>query len=66
MPSSTTLSASIHGLSEAAAQVLLKTVGTRARRVIEEWTGRPVFLELFVKVKPGWQDDPRFLEELGL
>ena len=43
---------------------LLKTVGTRARRVIEEWTGRPVFLELFVKVREHWRESADFLNEL--
>jgi GTP-binding protein Era len=44
----------------------VKEVGTAARRRIEEFLDRPVFLELFVKVKKGWREDPRFLEELGL
>ena len=43
---------------------LLKTVGTRARKVIEEWTGRPVFLELFVKVQDRWRESAEFLNEL--
>jgi GTPase len=43
---------------------LLKTVGTRARKEIEEWTGRPVFLELFVKVRDKWRENTDFLNEL--
>jgi GTP-binding protein Era len=45
---------------------MIKAIGTAARLDLEEYLGRKVFLELFVKVKPGWQEDPRFLEELGL
>lgn len=44
----------------------IKAVGTAARRGIEDLLQRKVFLELFVKVRPGWRDDPRFLEEIGL
>ncbi len=43
----------------------LKRVGIRARREIEEFLGRPVFLELWVKVRPKWRKDQRFLKELG-
>ena len=45
---------------------LLKTVGTEARRDIEALLGTRVFLELWVKVRPGWRDDERALRELGL
>jgi len=41
---------------------MLKKIGTEARLGIEQMLGRKVFLELFVKVKPGWRDDPRFLD----
>lgn len=43
---------------------LLKLVGTRARKAIEEWTARPVFLELFVKVREHWRESADFLNEL--
>ena len=43
----------------------LKEVGTRARGQIEEMLGRPVFLELWVRVRPGWRQDEGFLRELG-
>lgn len=39
----------------------LKKIGTSARQEMEARFGRKVFLELFVKVKPGWRDDPRLL-----
>lgn len=44
---------------------LLKKVGAEARADIEEMLGKPLFLELWVKVQPGWQDDPRFVLGLG-
>ena len=40
----------------------LKTIGSAARRDIERLLGKPVYLELFVKVRPKWRDDPRFLD----
>jgi GTP-binding protein Era len=42
----------------------LKEIGTAARHGIEALLGRKVFLELFVKVKPGWRESPAFVEEL--
>ncbi|WP_455384129.1 GTPase Era [Acidihalobacter prosperus] len=44
----------------------LKAIGTQARRAIEDMVERKVFLELWVKVRAGWQDDPRFLQSLEL
>jgi GTP-binding protein Era len=43
----------------------LKKVGSRARKAIEEFLGRAVYLELWVKVKKKWRKDKRFLKELG-
>ncbi len=43
----------------------LKRIGSRARTAIESLTGRPVYLELWVKVKPGWRKSRRDLQELG-
>ncbi|HWG89004.1 MAG TPA: KH domain-containing protein, partial [Candidatus Acidoferrales bacterium] len=42
----------------------LKEIGTAARMEIEELLGKKVFLELFVKVKPGWRQSAAFVEEL--
>jgi len=42
----------------------LKRAGTAARLEIEALSGRKVFLDLFVKVRPRWRDDPRMLEAL--
>lgn len=43
---------------------LLKQVGTQARLEIMELTGQPVHLELWVKVREGWTEDVRFMNEL--
>jgi GTP-binding protein Era len=43
----------------------LKKLGEGARKGIEEFLQRPVFLELHIKVKKEWRDNPRFLKELG-
>jgi GTPase len=43
----------------------LKKIGTEARLDIENLLGKKVYLELFVKVKPKWRDDPRFLDTLN-
>jgi GTP-binding protein Era len=42
----------------------LKQIGTAAREELERLFAKKVFLELFVKVKAGWRDDPAFLNEL--
>lgn len=42
----------------------LKRIGTLARREIESFLGRKVYLELFVKVRPGWRESRQFLDEL--
>jgi len=43
---------------------MLKKIGTSARLDIEKMVGNRVFLELFVKVQPGWRDSRQFVEEL--
>ena len=43
---------------------MLKQIGTRARKEIEEMLGRKVYLELHVKVREQWREDRRFLSEL--
>jgi GTP-binding protein Era len=42
----------------------LKEMGTAARMELESFLARKVFLELFVKVKPGWRESAAFVEEL--
>ena len=44
----------------------LRAVGREARLDIEAMLGRPVFLELEVRVAADWRKDKRLLEELGL
>jgi GTPase len=43
---------------------MLKKIGTAARVQIERMLGIKVFLELYVKVEPGWRDSRTFVEEL--
>ncbi len=43
----------------------LKKIGETARKEIEEFLGRPVFLELRVKVNEKWRYDERKLKRLG-
>jgi GTP-binding protein Era len=45
---------------------MVKDIGTRARPEIEALLGRPVYLELMVKVRPKWRRDQAQLERLGL
>ncbi len=42
----------------------LKNIGQRARKDIESFLGRPVFLELHVKVRQ-WREDKQWLTRLG-
>lgn len=44
---------------------MIKELGTQARKDIEEFIGRKVFLELFVKVRPKWRDNEIQLKEYG-
>jgi len=44
---------------------MLKRVGTSARKDMEEFLGKKVFLELFVKVAHEWRDNPRMLKKFG-
>ena len=44
---------------------MIKELGTQARKDIEEFLGRKVFLELFVKVRPKWRDNELQLKEYG-
>ena len=43
----------------------LKAIGMRARKDIEEYYQKSIFLELFVSVKEDWLNNPRLLKELG-
>jgi GTPase len=40
---------------------MIKMLGSKARKEIESFLGREVYLELFVKVKKDWKNDIKFL-----
>jgi GTPase len=44
---------------------MLKKVGTEARHDMEDFFGKNVFLELFVKVSKDWRDKPLSLKRFG-
>jgi GTPase len=44
---------------------MLKRVGTLSRIDMEDFFGRKVFLELYVKVNHEWRDKPRMLKKFG-
>ncbi len=43
----------------------LKNVGIQARKDIEDFFGKKIFLELYVKVKKDWKNDERQLKRWG-
>ncbi|HEV3413708.1 MAG TPA: GTPase Era [Puia sp.] len=43
----------------------IRELGSAARKDIEQFIDRKVFLELFVKVRPKWRDTETFLKEYG-
>jgi len=46
--------------------LMLKEIGAKARRDIENLLGRHVRLHLFVRVQEQWRNDPHTLDELGI
>lgn len=44
---------------------MLKKVGTEARKDLELFLGKKVFLQLFVKVNPDWRDNESSLKNFG-
>lgn len=44
---------------------MLKSIGSAARKEIEEMGGSKVFLELRVKVSKDWRNDPNMLKQFG-
>ena len=44
---------------------MLKSIGMAARRDIEELLGKPVYLELWVKVREKWRKDEAWLQQFG-
>ena len=45
---------------------MLKEIGTRARHDMEEFLGKKVFLETYVKTLKNWRDEEKYFLELGL
>lgn len=45
---------------------MLKRIGTEARQDLEEYFGKTVYLENFVKTIDNWRDRERYLKELGI
>ena len=45
---------------------LLKEIGIRARKDMEEFLGKQVFLETYVKTLKNWRDQEKYFVELGL
>jgi GTPase len=43
---------------------MIKNIGTAARLDLEEYLGRKVFLDLHVRVEPGWREDQAVLASL--
>lgn len=43
----------------------MKSIGEKARREIEKQFGQDVFLELWVKVRPGWRNSEKDLRRMG-
>ena len=44
--------------------LMLKQIGTLARQELEHVIGRKVYLELFVKVRSNWRQDPGFVKAI--
>ena len=44
---------------------MIKEIGTRARKDIEEYFNKKVYLDLFVKVVDKWRDKEKFLNTIG-
>jgi GTP-binding protein Era len=45
---------------------MLKEIGKQAREELETLLGCRIFLELFVRVDPGWTQNPHLLTEMGV
>ena len=45
---------------------MIKTIGTAARKELQNELGTQVHLELSVRVRKGWRGDERALDRLGI
>jgi GTP-binding protein Era len=45
---------------------MIKRIGTESREELERFFGTKVFLDLRVKTRAGWREDPRMLDEIGI
>ena len=45
---------------------LIKRIGMEAREELERFFGTRLYLDLHVKVRPNWREDPHWLGEIGL
>jgi GTP-binding protein Era len=52
------------GIIIGAKGAMLKKIGTLARQEMESLLDRRIFLELYVRVEPGWREKPAFLNAL--
>jgi len=43
----------------------IKEIGVYARKLLEQFSGKKIYLELYVKVISGWTKNKKMLEELG-
>ena len=43
----------------------IKEIGIYARKLLEQFSQKKIYLELYVKVVPGWSKNKKMLEELG-
>ncbi len=44
---------------------MIRSIGQNARKEIERLLGCRIYLELFVRVQPGWTESERMLKEFG-
>ncbi len=45
---------------------MIKTIGTEARQELEAFFSARIYLDLRVKLRAGWREDPRMLDQLGV
>jgi GTPase len=43
---------------------MIKQIGQQARQTLEEYYGKKVFLDLFVKIVPGWRNSNQVIQEI--